>query len=189
MGFPEVPEDDSHILDRNPDPPQPLPESEQAKGPLVLELDRKWLHERVAEMAFNSMRYDLKREIDNQITAVAFTVVQDAAKGVACEPIENEVRRIIEEGWQQTDEYGRAVGKRTLSSFVLNLFIAPMNDGYSSDKSTYVQKIAKKIVDEFVQKDLAAEMTKVREALKAQVDGIIAGKFVESLRSAVGLSR
>ena len=103
------------------------------------------------------------------------------------------VRRVLEEGWHATDSYGRrtAEAKHTVSSFVLSLFTTPINDGYSGRTGgpTHVQKISTKIVDEFVSKDLTAEMVKVRAALKEQVDGIIAGKFVEALRSAVGLSR
>lgn len=190
MGFPGE-EDDSDTLDRNPDPPGPLSEAEREKGPLVLDLDRQWLHERVAQMAFNAVRHDMKRQMDRAIEGASRDAIEEIAKDVAREPVEREVRRLLDEGWQGTDQYGqRQAVKHTLSTFVLGLFTTPINDGYSGTKgATHVQKIAAKIVDEYVHKELSAEIAKVREALKAQVDGIIAGKFVEALRNAVGLAR
>ena len=94
------------------------------------------------------------------------------------------IDRVLADGWQTFDEYGRATGERkTIASQALDVLNA--KDSYSRD--TALERLIKQSVETAYRKEFAPIVEDMKKQFRAQVDDLLQAKFAETLRSSLGL--
>lgn len=116
-------------------------------------------------------------------TQVAQTVGQ-MVREIGREHIDAEIRAILAEGWQRTDDYGQARGGRvSLRDRVQEMF--HKTDRYES--RSMFEKVIKEELDKALKGELGKELDAARAKIRAEVDQITRAKLNEALKSALGL--
>lgn len=100
--------------------------------------------------------------------------------------IEKAVAAVLAEGWQETNRYGEATGKRmTLKERIASMIVEPIGD--YNGKGPRMQKIAEDVLTKAIHSEFGKEIETGRARLRAAVDDVIKAKLTETLKSALGL--
>jgi hypothetical protein len=139
---------------------------------------------RIVEMVVESLVRRAWKATEKRCADAIAARVDDRVDEILEETIRPTVERCVADGWTMTDQWGRP--QKTLS--LQDRVTAWLDEKYDSYRSgTRLQKIVEDKVNEALSKELAAELTRARDAFRAQVDGVLQAKLGESLRAALGL--
>jgi hypothetical protein len=102
--------------------------------------------------------------------------------------IERAVAAVLEEGWQQTNQYGEATGKRmTLKERIAAMLQEPTGDAYSGGRKPRIDHVAHQLLNKALHESFGKEIEAGRGRLRAAIDDVIKAKLTETLKSALGL--
>jgi len=99
--------------------------------------------------------------------------------------VEAEVRQVIEEGWQKTDDYGTPKGETLTLKHRVSEILNARTDSYQ--RETRIEKMAREAIEKALDKVFKDEIEKARVAFRAQIDGVLQAKLRESLATSLGL--
>jgi hypothetical protein len=136
------------------------------------------IEERIAEQIEESFR----KTLDSTIRARVNELVDEFSK----EQIRKAVADAIAEGWQQTNSYGESVGAKVgLKGRIADML--NKQEGDYNNRMTRADKLTKEVIEAELRGQFAKEIAAAREKFKTQLDGVIAAKFTETIKSALGL--
>lgn len=149
--------------------------------------------ERVEQMLVQHLAAQFEKETLEAIQKEARGRAQARVKEIAKETIDAEVQKALAEGWEETSTWGEKTGKRfTLRSFIVDYLKTDRaeeeRNGYSDQpRRPPVYWATKRAIAAVFSKEFETEIDTARKALRVQLDAIVAGKFVETLKSALGM--
>ena len=115
---------------------------------------------------------------------------QDRIKEVAAELIDATVRDVVANGWEEISTWGERTGERfTLRSYIVKYLKTERyesRDNYGP-KFSPVDHAVRTAVAAVFSKEFEAEIDAARQRLRGQIDAALAGKFVETIKGALGL--
>lgn len=112
--------------------------------------------------------------------------VADLVKSVTVKRIEAAVDAALEEGWQGTNTYGEPIGpKLGLKGRIAEMLTK--QEGDYNRRVTRVDRIAAETIDAALRAEFGKDITAARERFKAQLDAVVAAKFTETIKAALGL--
>ena len=169
---------------------------------IEIEIDRDEVIERAAKLAYDEVRgtvtrydYDVGEEYedtsDNRVARAIHKAVKELIAEQAPRLIADTLRPKVEElcvsGWNKTNSYGEPIGSETLTSYVRGqLTLKGETSNFRSDQSIATQ-VLKQSIDEFLSKEMNAEVAEFRKAMRAKLNDVLQGKITEAMREAVGL--
>ena len=130
----------------------------------------------------------LKAYLDEKIEEAVRSMVEAALDGAIKARIAEEVDRVLADGWVKTDEYGHPdvrAGKVTLKDRVNQALTRTANSSY--DRRTQVDQLAADAIDRALKGPFGQEIEAARAKFKAEIDGLVAAKLNETIKSALGL--
>lgn len=114
--------------------------------------------------------------------------VEALLRSEAKEQIAALVADTLEKGFAEHDRYGNASGKQiTARSLILEQLTAKISNGYSQGESAHAQRIAASVISAEFEKSFKDDLKTIRDGFKSQVDDLLKGKIVTSLKEALGL--
>lgn len=129
---------------------------------------RKLIDQKVSEIAESHVRADVDNEIQDRVALA--------------------VDAVLAEGWQATNTYGEPRGPKVdLKGRVSEVLLTATRDGYSGNAMTPIERQVKAAVDGLISKEFAKEIEAARKSLREQLDVAVSAKFVETLKTAMGL--
>lgn len=134
-------------------------------------------------MLAEQMRAALRERID----ALASEVIREFFDTTVKARIESCVDEVLAEGWQVTDHYGSACGPRVDLKGRISDMLLKANGTVDRRTTTMVQQIAHETIQRVVTNEFAKEIDAARVELRKQLDAVVAGKFSETLKKAMGL--
>ena len=138
----------------------------------------------VVENAFGNVRSYARELLPSELTQYMQTAVSEAVTSIGQEMIAEEVRRSLDEGFKETDQWGNLKAHHTLKARINKVLTE--TGGYN-DSRTYVQRVVEEYVKRAVEKEMKDELAAVREQFRKQVDEVLNAKLAEALRQSLGL--
>lgn len=126
----------------------------------------------------------LRLYFEGKIKETVDQMVSDAIDQQIRDTIAASVAKIVEEGWQTTDEYGRVTGTRTLKSIVLDSLT---RKGGDYNRQTIADKVAEETIRKALHESFGAEIKRAQETFRKEIDNVVAAKLTESIKTALGL--
>ncbi len=127
-------------------------------------------------------RADKVREL---LTKRIEAAVSARVEAFTFDQVDVEVRKVIDEGWKRTDEYGTPVGEKLTLKDRVSQILNSRKDNYK--RETRVEELAREAIETALKKVFDAEIEKARISFRAQIDGVLQAKLRESLAGALGL--
>lgn len=147
---------------------------------LKVEVDQKRIEEEVASNIWRMISTSIEEKVNEAVSAHLSAKLLELTD----ERVQQEVEKVLSEGWHITNNYGEPTGKKnTISTLV--------RDHLSKD--SYGRDGISRVVGEIVGRDTQAEFKKVlaevTAALKAILDTQVADKLIDALHDALKLKR
>jgi hypothetical protein len=133
--------------------------------------------------------YGLRETAQEAVTKQVRETVEEMTIGMAQEQIAALVTKVLDEGFEEHDRYGNKQGKRiTAQALIIEQLTAKVGgDSYGRDTQTWAQKAAGTVLGHTFEKHFQADLDRAKVAFKAQIDELLKGKLVASLKDALGL--
>ncbi len=145
---------------------------------------------RVESMLVAHLAQRFEKETLDAIQKEARGRAQARVKEITAETIDVEVRKVLTEGWEEVSTWGERTGKRfTLRSHIVEYLKSEQreNNHHGEPRYTPIQRAMKEAVAAVFSKEFEAEIDAARKTLRAQIDAAVAAKFIETIKSALGL--
>lgn len=114
--------------------------------------------------------------------------IKDLVSEEAKQLVAARINKILDEGWVKHDHFGNKAGELiTVHSILAKELSQKSSERYGEPEYTTIQRLAKKAAAELLEKSFAAELAEAKAAFRAQVDELLKGKLVASLKEALGL--
>lgn len=131
---------------------------------------------------------DLRKSINAKISDLAENAVRECFDSAIKERIAATVDEVLEAGWVKTDGYGNPKGERTdLKGRINEVITEKKSHRYGQPEHTLADRLVVAKVEELFHGELGKEVEAARLKLRQQLDTVIAGKFAETLKSAMGI--
>lgn len=126
-----------------------------------------------------------KSAVDEAVHAAVAEAIGDAARLAAEEHVRPLVKKILDEGWQTTNQWGEPTGKRIQLADMLReeLF---KKDTYNS-KAGVAYQLFKDELDKALKGPLKAELDKAQQMVRDLVSEEVMGRFRKALKDGLGL--
>jgi len=136
-----------------------------------------------------SADYDFTDRVKDMVRKRVAEQVDKLVQEIGREQISDAVRSALADGWQETSHYGEPTGKRiTLRERLNEAFTKKYRPDYGDrTESTTVEHAVRAAVAKALETEFAAELVQAKSAFRAQVDELLKGKLVASLKEALGL--
>ena len=133
--------------------------------------------EKLAEQADEHLRAAIEAKVTAEVERVCVAVCQ--------ERVQQELERVLAEGWTETDNYGSPKGtKKTLRDRIGDLL--NYKDQYNSQRR-WLDELVSNSVKASLGKDFLAEVEIAKMNFRKQVDELLSGNIAKGLRDAFGL--
>lgn len=130
----------------------------------------------------------IDRVIRETVIAKVRKSLDEAIGSVTGEYIRAAVADVMAEGWSKTDNYGCQVGpKLTLKDRISETLTKLQGDSYSSNRKNLIDAVIENAVSNAFKTDFAKTIEDAKVKFKAALDGTIAAKLQEALKSSLGL--
>ncbi len=130
----------------------------------------------------------IDRVIRETIIAQIRKSLDEAIQSVTGEYIRTAVADVMAEGWRKTDNYGSQVGPAmTLKDRISEVLTKLQGGQYDSNRKNLVDATIEKAVGDAFKTDFAKVIEDAKVKFKAALDGTIAAKLQEALKSSLGL--
>jgi len=132
--------------------------------------------------------YRLSEKASEAVDEEVRKVVRATIEQVSREKISELVASVLEEGFYETDRYGNTTSRRiTAKSLILEQLSVRAADGYGKPAQTPAERIAREVLEARFTKEFGGELERAKSGFRAQVDELLKGKLVTSLKEALGL--
>jgi hypothetical protein len=140
----------------------------------------KQMEQAIKGQVANQVASAFKAFIDKRVSDTVSELVREIGR----DQVDAQVRAILAEGWQKTDDYGQARGGRvSLRERVQEMFHKA--DRYES--RSMFERVIKEELDKALKGELGKELEAARAKIRSEVDQITRAKLNESLKAALGL--
>ncbi len=134
-------------------------------------------------------KHQPNKQIDRVIRETVIAQIRkrldETILAITKEHITTAIESILAEGWQKTDDYGQARGpKLTLKDRIAEQ-IASVRDQYN--RKTWLDELVQKRLEETFTKEFAKPIEEAKAKFRSMLDGTIAAKLQEALKSSLGL--
>jgi hypothetical protein len=146
------------------------------------------------EVYTDAIKAHVEERIANQIEALFERTLSDTVAHRVTELVDNLTRKQIEkavtdaleEGWQTTNSYGEPIGPRIgLKGRIADMLSKQVGD--YNNRQTRGEQLTKEVIDAALRDQFGKELQAARERFKKQLDEVVAAKFTETIKSALGL--
>lgn len=128
----------------------------------------------------------VEAQFENSLSEMISARVAQLVDDISHEHIRKAVEDAITDGWQQTNTYGEPVGPKVgLKGRIAELL--SKQEGSYDHRKTRAEKIAEEAIDAALRAQFGKEIEAARKQFKEKLDGVIAAKFTETIKSALGL--
>lgn len=128
----------------------------------------------------------LEREVRKHVHAMIETAAQAEIEKRVSESIGEATAKILADGFQQTDSYGQPKGvHKSVAAFVLE-YLQAKSDSYGRGKER-IYETADTLVQEYLQKNIAPELEKLKKRCVEALDTSVSTKIREAVISGLGL--
>lgn len=126
---------------------------------------------------------EIKRAIKERVSAIVDETIRERCLAAVDEVIAN--------GVAEFDSYsGREKSRRSVAELVVEQLTGKYEDrsyGYCSEKRTPAEHAIGRAVYKLFEKELSAELEKLKAGVKAKLDAVFAAKVAEALKAAIGV--
>jgi frataxin-like iron-binding protein CyaY len=133
--------------------------------------------------------YRLREEAQEAVNKQVRETVEELTIETSKEQIAALVAKVLDDGFEEHDRYGNKQGKRvTAQALIIEQLTAKVGgDSYGRDTQTWAQKAAGTVLGHTLETHFKADLERAKVAFKSQIDELLKGKLVESMKSALGL--
>lgn len=148
---------------------------------------------RVEAMLVEHLAEQMTKESREAMLKEARRMAQARIAETAAETVDAEVRKVLTEGWEETSTWGESTGKRFgLRAYIIEYLKTERpeaeRNGYSDQpRRTPIYWAMKRALETVFSKEFEAEIEAARKTLRTQIDAAVAGKFVDTIKGALGL--
>jgi len=134
--------------------------------------------------SFYGLREQAREAVEKQVRETVQTTTVETAK----EQISALVSKVLEEGFEEHDRYGNKKGQRiTAQALIIEQLTAKVEGSYGQNAQTWAQKAASTVLGQTLETHFKADLERAKVAFKSQIDELLKGKLVESMKGALGL--
>lgn len=138
--------------------------------------------DRLSYLVLEKVKGSYEDSLDHKIEALLREKVENAVDVLIEEGVRAKVEEVLAAGVRIGGQYNRSE-PISVADVLRKKLEEPHSNGYDRGQQTLAETIAKKVLDEALSKDLRAELDAIRAKFKAQVDGVLAAKLLEIVRS------
>jgi len=149
---------------------------------IVVEIDV----ERVREAVCNCLRHRDMDRLDEMVHEEIRTRVGKIMCEKTREIIDAEIRRVVRDGWQETDQFGRAKPKMVCAAELIRQTLVENVGGYQKEEKR-IDRVVREAVDAAIKSGLDEEMVAARKRFADAIDAVLKAKVADTLRKALGL--
>lgn len=140
----------------------------------------------VATHVEESVQSALTLQVEAMLAEAVKEKVHALVDGITRREIEKAVKSCLDDGWQTTNSYGEPIGpKLGLKGRIAE--ILTKQEGDYNRRVTRVQKIAAEVIDAAFRAEFGKQIKEAQQQFKQQVDSVVAAKFTETIKAALGL--
>lgn len=136
------------------------------------------LEERLASAVEAAFEHTLAEMIEAKVGALIDEIGREHVKKA--------VVAALDEGWQETNNYGEPTGKKLGVKGRIAALLDKQEGDYNK-RMTRADKIAGEVIDSALRDQFGEELKAARDRFKKQLDDVVAAKFTETIKSALGL--
>lgn len=146
------------------------------------------------EVHTEAIKLHLEQRLADAVEAQFESTIADMIRDRVAELIDDVSRDFIRkavtdavnDGWQQTNSYGEAYGPKVGLKGRIAEMLSKQEGDYNRRESR-VEKIAREVLEQSLHAEFGKELSAARERFKAQVNEVVAAKFTETIKAALGL--
>lgn len=134
----------------------------------------------------NKPHKQIDRVIRETVVAQVRKRLDESIATITKEHVAAAIESIMAEGWRKTNNYGEPTGPKMTLRDRISEQLTSVRDSYNNRKP-WIDELIEKHVSSAFAAEFAKQIEEARTKFRSMLDGTIAAKLQESLKSALGL--
>lgn len=144
----------------------------------------QWDETRISNAVLERVTQNIAKKLEQAVSQQLATAVDAAVARVLDGKILAEAERVLTEGWQVTDTYGRSTGQKVTFPDRVHQLLTKSNS-YGGQSS--LEKLIESLVDKALNKELKPEIDAAKLKVQELLNGTLSAKLLQAMKEGVGL--